>query len=134
LPLIISKTGMVQPGYSFAAEIQADGSSLQLHSNGQAVYLAFNAAAKELSFEMENNGKLDDVNDNAYVYVEHSADLKSWKKMQEIQLVAPQSPAVKTPYTNAVKDTSSRYIRIRIDRLKNNRSSRREIIRSISLK
>jgi hypothetical protein len=86
-----------------------------------------------VKFQIENGGTVGNVNANAYIRVEKSADLSTWTSLQDIQLVAPETVPVKTDYAITIGDASARYIRIRIEGLVNSRSSRRETIRNIAV-
>jgi len=135
LPIVVANSASLQSGYSYCGEIVNTNTNVQLHTNGQAIYLAFNAASDVVKFQYENVGNAN-VNAGATIEVEKSADLAAWTTIQSIDissqiLSASGSGKVSVSYT--LNDAAARYIRIRVAGLANSRTDRRENIRNISV-
>jgi hypothetical protein len=133
VPYIVANSQQTS-GFAHCGEVvNTGGGTPQLHTNGQAIYLAFNSAADLVKFQIENGGVVGNVEGNPFIYVEKSADLTTWTSLQDIQLVAPQNPTVKTDYAIAINDPAARYIRLRMAGLIDSRNRRKSTIRSIAV-
>lgn len=141
LPIVIGYPS-VQPGFAQCGEIVNAGSNVQLHTNGQSIYLAFTSAADVVKFQIENTASsvnaTKELTDSSKIYVEKSPDLVSWSNLQTILLptpliTTPATPFVKTNYSIAINDPAARYIRLRIAGLYDGRGSRKEHIRNIAV-
>ncbi len=132
LPIVVPSNNVaVQPGFAQCAEIANSGTNVQLHTNDQAIYLAFTSAADVVKFQYENVGTTT-ADPDAAIVVEKSADLVTWTSIQSID-IANQGTATKVDFSAEVNDAAARYIRIRITGLANSRSNRRENIRNIAV-
>ncbi len=131
LPLTVANSQQAT-GFAHCGEVvNSSGGIPQLHTNGQAIYLAFTSAADVVKFQYENVGTTT-ADPDAAIVVEKSADLVTWTSIQSID-IANQATATKVNVSFDVNDATARYIRIRITGLANSRSNRRENIRNISV-
>ncbi len=135
VPYIVANSQQTT-GFAHCTEVaNTGGGTPQLHTNGQAIYLAFNSAADVVKFQYENVGTAT-VDPDAVIAVEKSADLVSWSTIQNIDIsnqIVSVSGSGKVDVSYTLNDAAARYIRIRIDGLANSRSNRKEYIRSIAV-
>lgn len=134
LPIIVNSTAKLQAGYSFCGELSGN-KYLQLHTNGQAAFLAFNAAATTLKFQLENVGSADEAA-GATIAVEKSADLNTWSLLKNID-ISNQSQSVqgsqKQDYSISINDATARYVRIKISGIAKSRASKKMNINQLSI-
>jgi len=134
LPIVVNSTAKLQAGYSFCGELSGN-KYLQLHTNGQAAFLAFNAAATTLKFQLENVGSADEAA-GATIAVEKSADLNTWSSLQTIDISnQPQSVqgSLKQDYSISLNDATARYVRIKISGIAKSRASKKMNINQLSI-
>jgi len=135
VPYIVANSQQTT-GFAHCGEVaNTGGGTPQLHTNGQAIYLAFNSVADVVKFQYENLGTAT-ADPDAVIVVEKSADLVSWSSIQSIDIsnqILSVSGSGKVDVSYNLNDAAARYIRIRIDGLANSRSNRKEYIRSIAV-
>jgi hypothetical protein len=135
LPIVVLNTASLQPGFSFCGEPANSNTSIQLHTNNQAVCMAFNSVADVVKLQLENVGNATVVS-GALIVVEKSADLITWTPIQNIDIANQPLSSALTPakqdYTLAVNDVTARYIRIKISGVPS-RSSRKENLRNVAV-
>jgi len=135
VPYIVANSQQTT-GFAHCTEVaNTGGGTPQLHTNGQAIYLAFSAAADVVKFQYENVGSAT-ADPGAVIEVEKSADLVTWSTIQSIDIsnqIVSVSGSGKVDVSYTLNDAAARYIRIRIDGLANSRSNRKEYIRSIAV-
>ncbi len=126
LPIVVANPGITQPGYSFVAEPTGTTTyTVQLHTNNNAVYFAYNQPAFQLKFQLEHTGTA--TTSNGQIFVEGSADFDTWNGVDTIALFYDGR---KIDYTIDIPDLSYRYLRLRIANLENSRGIRRINVRS----
>jgi hypothetical protein len=134
LPIVVSNTASIQPGFSFCGEPANGNNNIQLHTDGQAVYMAFNSVANVVKLQLENVGAATSVS-GALVVVEKSADLITWTPIKNIDISnqpLSENGSEKQDYTLAVNDATARYIRIKITGVPS-RSSRKVNLRNVAV-
>ena len=135
VPYIVANSQQ-STGFAHCSEVANTGGGTPiLHTNGQAIYLAFNAAADVVKFQYENVGTAT-VDPDAVIAVEKSADLVSWSTIQNIDIsnqIVSVNGSGKVDVSYTLNDANARYIRIRIDGLANSRNIRKEYIRNIAV-
>lgn len=133
LPIKIKNTGVAEPGYAFVGEpVGKTPYCVQLHTDDNAIYLAFTSTADKVKFEIDHVGNTAE-NNNAKVVVEQSVNLKKWSQIESVPLLTGSSPAVRTQHDIKITDPEARFIRLRVAGLKDSRASRKANFRKIEV-